>query len=116
MIFYVLYSTVLNPLDSTVSGDAGIEPRTVATSALVVRRSKHSARSHPQPPYFPTFLLPTLAAFCTALRLYCIWFWDEGPVLWYGSAQLLSVQPYICFERKKERKKEYLFPNHSALF
>jgi hypothetical protein len=32
----------------TVSEDAGIEPRTVATSALTVRRSYHSARSHPQ--------------------------------------------------------------------
>ncbi len=36
------------PSDSTVSEDAGIEPRTVATMALAVRRSHHSARSHPQ--------------------------------------------------------------------
>ncbi len=28
--------------------DAGIEPRTGATTALAVRRSNHSARSHPQ--------------------------------------------------------------------
>ncbi len=42
------------PSDSTVSEDAGIEPRTVATPALAVRRSNHSpryihnsARSHP---------------------------------------------------------------------
>jgi hypothetical protein len=33
--------------DSTVSEDAGIVPRTVATTALAVRRSNHSARSHP---------------------------------------------------------------------
>jgi hypothetical protein len=33
--------------DSTVSEDAGIEPRTVATTALAVRRSTHSTRSHP---------------------------------------------------------------------
>ncbi len=33
--------------DSTVSKDAGIEPRTVASTALAVRRSNHSARSHP---------------------------------------------------------------------
>ncbi len=32
--------------DSTVSEDAGIEPWAVATSALVVRRSNLSARSH----------------------------------------------------------------------
>ncbi len=42
-------------LDSTVSEDAGIEPRTVATFALACRHSNntarshsHSARSHPQ--------------------------------------------------------------------
>ncbi len=35
------------PSDSTVSEDAGIEPRTVATAAMAVRRSNHSARSHP---------------------------------------------------------------------
>ncbi len=41
--------------DSTVAEDAGIEPRTVATSVLAVRRSSittrlgiHKARSHPQ--------------------------------------------------------------------
>ncbi len=48
--FYVWYSThcfICRPLDST-SKDAGIEPRTVATTALAVRRSNHSARSHPQ--------------------------------------------------------------------
>ncbi len=33
--------------DSTVSEDAGIERRTVATTALAVWRSNHSARSHP---------------------------------------------------------------------
>ncbi len=33
--------------DSTVSEDAGIEPRTVATLTLTGRRSSHSARSHP---------------------------------------------------------------------
>jgi hypothetical protein len=41
-IFYVLYSTLLPlpPLrsDSIVPTDAGIEPRTVATGALAVRR------------------------------------------------------------------------------
>ncbi len=36
------------PSDSTVPTDAGIEPRTVATGALAVRRSNHLARScHP---------------------------------------------------------------------
>jgi hypothetical protein len=35
------------PSDSTVSEGAGIEHRTVATTALAVRRPNHSARSHP---------------------------------------------------------------------
>ncbi len=36
---------ICRPSDRSVSEDAGIEPRTVASSA--VRRFKHSARSHP---------------------------------------------------------------------
>jgi hypothetical protein len=36
---------ICRPSDSTVSEDAGIEPRTVATLALAVRRSNNSARS-----------------------------------------------------------------------
>ncbi len=36
------------PSDYTVSGDAGIEPNTVATSALAVEHFNHSARSHPR--------------------------------------------------------------------
>jgi hypothetical protein len=45
---YALYSTlVCRPSDSTVSEDAGIEHRTVATLALAVSRSSHSATSHP---------------------------------------------------------------------
>jgi hypothetical protein len=35
------------PSDYIMSEDAGIEPRTGATSALAVKRSNHSARSHP---------------------------------------------------------------------
>ncbi len=45
---YDIQHCFMPPLDSIVSEDAGIEPRTVATTALVVRRSNHSARSHPQ--------------------------------------------------------------------
>ncbi len=44
------FNTALSaaPSDSTVSEDAGIEPRTGLTSALAVRRSYQWARSHPQ--------------------------------------------------------------------
>ncbi len=38
---------IYRPSDFTVSEDPGIEPRTVATTALAVRRSNHSAKYHP---------------------------------------------------------------------
>jgi hypothetical protein len=43
---FIQHCFIYRPSDSTVSEDAGIEPRTVATSALAIRRSNHSARSH----------------------------------------------------------------------
>ncbi len=42
-MYFIQHCFICRPLDSTVSEDAGIEPRTVATSALAVRRSSHSA-------------------------------------------------------------------------
>jgi nestin len=44
-MYVIQHSFICRPSDSTVSEDAGIEPRTVATSALTARRS---AKSHPQ--------------------------------------------------------------------
>ncbi len=46
--FFKVFNTALSvvPSDSTLSEDAGIEPRTVATLALTARRVNHSARSH----------------------------------------------------------------------
>jgi hypothetical protein len=54
LIFYVLYSTLIHmpPFRLHCVRDApvhGIEPRTVATLALVFRRSNHWARSHQRP-------------------------------------------------------------------
>ncbi len=46
--------------DSTVSVDAGIEPRTVATSALTARHPNLSARSHQQSPLKVPVYPPTL--------------------------------------------------------
>jgi hypothetical protein len=42
--FYYIHCLICRPSDSTVSEDAGIEPRTVATLALTARRSDHLAR------------------------------------------------------------------------
>ncbi len=53
-LYDIQHCFICRPSDSTASEDAGIEPRTVATTALTVRRSNHSAdlflkaRSHPQ--------------------------------------------------------------------
>ncbi len=50
-IFFFFYCIqhcfICRPSDFTVSEYAGIEPRTVATSALTVRRFNHTARFHP---------------------------------------------------------------------
>ncbi len=46
-IFFIQHCFICRPSDSIVSEDAGIEPWTVATLVLAVRRPNHSARSHP---------------------------------------------------------------------
>jgi hypothetical protein len=45
--YYIQHCFICRPSDSTLPTDAGIEPRTVATGALAVRRSNHYVRSHP---------------------------------------------------------------------
>ncbi len=45
--YCIQHCFICRPSDSTVPLDAGIEPRTVATDALAVRRPNHQARSHP---------------------------------------------------------------------
>jgi hypothetical protein len=47
-MYCIQHCFICRPSNSTVSEDAGTEPRIVATSALVVRRSNHKATSHPQ--------------------------------------------------------------------
>ncbi len=50
-VFYIQRRFIYRPSDSTVSENAGIEPRSVAISALAVRgsnESNHSARCHPR--------------------------------------------------------------------
>jgi hypothetical protein len=47
LMYVIQHCFICRPSDSTVSEDAGIEPRTVATLALTARRSNHLARSHP---------------------------------------------------------------------
>jgi hypothetical protein len=45
--YFFQHCFICRPTDSTVSVDAGMESKTVATLALAVSRSNHSARSHP---------------------------------------------------------------------
>ncbi len=47
-MYDIQHCFICRPSDSTVSEDAGIELRRVATTTLADRRSNHSARSHPQ--------------------------------------------------------------------
>jgi hypothetical protein len=42
--YFIQHCFICRPSDSTVSEDTGIEPMTVASSALAVRRSNHSAK------------------------------------------------------------------------
>ncbi len=65
---------ICRPSESTVSENAGIESRTVATTALAVGRSNHSARSHPQsarshPHSTIDLILPRLDLILTRLDL-----------------------------------------------
>ncbi len=53
-MYCIQHCFICRPSDSTASEDAGIEPRTVVTTALTVKRSNHSlnlihnsAKSHP---------------------------------------------------------------------
>ncbi len=47
LMYVIQHCFIFRPSDSTVSEDAGIEPRTVATLVWTARRSNHLARSHP---------------------------------------------------------------------
>jgi hypothetical protein len=46
-MYIIQHCFICVPSDSTVSEDARIEPKTVATLALTAGRSNHLARSHP---------------------------------------------------------------------
>jgi hypothetical protein len=45
-VYFIQHCFISRPSEFTVSEDAEIEPRTVATLVWAVRRSNHSARSH----------------------------------------------------------------------
>jgi hypothetical protein len=65
VLFFDQHCLICLPLDSNVSADAGIEPRTVATLALAVRRFNlsdidliHLARPYPGILYLQTVHIP----------------------------------------------------------
>jgi hypothetical protein len=77
-LYFVQHCFICRPSDLTVSEDACIEPRTVATSVLAVRRSNHSAKSHPN---FLAFYWSTgLGRFRQKLDLES--YWLEGFANW----------------------------------
>jgi len=55
-MYFIQHCLICRPSDSTASKDARIEPRTVATSALAVRGSNHSATYRPQLGYISSTL------------------------------------------------------------
>ncbi len=75
-MYFIQHCFICRSSDSTVSEDVGIEPRTVATFALAVRRSNHSARSHPvmiklttiPDCHYLTFLLSKTMICCRIIR------------------------------------------------
>jgi hypothetical protein len=82
-MYYIQHCFICHPSDSTVSEDAGIEPRIVDTSALAVRSSRHSATSHPHSttshphsatshPHSTTYISPTLGYISSTTRLHLI--------------------------------------------
>ncbi len=73
------------PSDSSVSEDAGFDPRTVATSALAVRRSNNSARSH------PIILLQFLPQF-----------WNQNIFFWH----IMTSQPSKPNRQRTAQKKK----------
>ncbi len=94
-MYFIQHCFICRPSDSTVSEDAGIEPRTVATSALAVRRSCHLATSHPH------------SASSYPLRLDLIHGWDAY-LFAHLDDELSNILIYIptlyCFECMRQQK------------
>ncbi len=71
---FIQHCFLCRPSNSAVSEDTRIEPRTVATLALAVRRSNLSARSHPHIPFlfcFQQLLLVQEVAACPSVPWDC---------------------------------------------
>ncbi len=57
--YFIQHCFICRPSDFTLPEDAGIEPRTISTSALAFRRSNLSAKSHPHLfPFQSCLLIP----------------------------------------------------------
>jgi hypothetical protein len=66
---------ICRPSASTVSEDAGMEPRTVASTALAVRRSNHSARSQMRKVKRHYYILVGFVRACAPVRCAHPSFW-----------------------------------------
>jgi hypothetical protein len=76
-MYNIQYCFICRPSDSTVSKDAGIVPRTVATPALAVRRSNHSDGSHPHSarshPHLLDFIHNSARSYPHSARSHPLW-------------------------------------------
>jgi hypothetical protein len=99
-MYHIQHCFICRPLDSTVSEDAGIEPRTVATTALAVRHSNHSARSLPSHPVDEISKLDKLHVPLAFIKL-LVYFWKD--FLYFENSKEQSTiswgRPYRCSQR-----------------
>jgi hypothetical protein len=85
----IQHNFICRPSDSTVSEDAVIEPRTVATLAKTTRRSNHSDRSHQQDKI--ALRVGYSGCDCVSGRLSDI----INPALWLHFLALANVNPLL---------------------
>ena len=93
-MYNIQHCFISRPSDSTVSEDAGIEHRIVASTALTIRRSNHSAKSHPHSAQSPPLVQSAAYLhFCGFVRL-----------LLYESAFEVARELKYCSARKLTMK------------
>ncbi len=123
-MYDIQHCFICRPSDYTVSEDAGIEPRTVAITALAFRRSCHSARSY----FFPSQLFLSTLQRCGATTMAFLFsvFWflsliqtgDRAMITKIHTGQIigvLSLQGWLnfCYNVWNPRKLALLSHIHN---
>ena len=100
-MYNIQHCFICRPSDSTVSEDAGIEPRAVATTALAVGRSNynHSARYHPHKIIQPSSRLYKQSGICFFIVFTTLFTVIQHYFKYPGFYVLLTVYSCNCEER-----------------